>query len=71
MARMQSKRPAAKVTAATLAAALATVIVWVLNAFVLSEAQQITETVAGSLTTLLVALAGYFTPPSEKDQVVV
>jgi hypothetical protein len=71
MARMQSKRPAAKVTAATLAAALTTVVVWVLNTFVLPEAQQITETVAGSFTTVVVALVGYFTPPSQMDQVVV
>jgi hypothetical protein len=70
MARMQSAMPARKVTAATLAAALATILVWVLNSFVLSAAQQISPEVAGAITTLLVALAGYFTPPAAQDQVV-
>ena len=70
MARMQSAMPARKVTAATLAAALATILVWVLNTFVLSPAQQIGPEVAGAITTVLVALAGYFTPPAAGDQVV-
>ena len=70
MARMQSAMPARKVTAATLAAALATILVWVLNSFVLSAAQQIGPEVAGAITTVLVALAGYFTPPAAQDQVV-
>ncbi|MGE5761081.1 MAG: hypothetical protein ACM37V_12075 [Gemmatimonadota bacterium] len=70
MARMQSAKPARKVTAATLAAALATILVWVLNTFVLSPPQQIGPEVAGSITTVLVALAGYFTPPAAEDQVV-
>lgn len=70
MARMQSAKPARKVTAATLAAALATILVWVLNTFVLSAAQQISPEVAGAITTVLVALAGYFTPPAAEDQVV-
>ncbi len=43
----------------------------VLNTFVLPETQQITEAVAGSVTTLLVALVGSFTPPSARDQIVV
>ena len=70
MARMQSAMPARKVTAATLAAALATILVWVLNSFVLSTEQQIGPEVAGAITTVLVALAGYFTPPAAQDQVV-
>jgi hypothetical protein len=70
MARMQSAMPARKVTAATLAAALATILVWVLNSFVLSTTQQIGPEVAGAITTVLVALAGYFTPPAAQDQVV-
>ncbi len=70
MARMQSAKPARKVTAATLAAALATILVWVLNTFVLSPMQQIGPEVAGAITTVLVALTGYFTPPAAEDQVV-
>ena len=70
MARMQSAMPARKVTAATLAAALATILVWVLNSFVLSAARQIGPEVAGAITTVLVALTGYFTPPAAQDQVV-
>jgi hypothetical protein len=70
MARMRTAAPARKVTAATMAAALATVLVWALNTFALPEAQHITETVAGAITTLLVGLVGYFTPPSPNDQIV-
>ena len=70
MARMQSAVPTRKVTAATGAAAASAVIVWVLNTFVLSNAQQIDTTMASSISTLLVAVVGYLVPPSARDQVV-
>jgi H+/Cl- antiporter ClcA len=67
---MATLRPAAKVTAATFAAAFGTLLVWILNTFFLSPAHQISDPVHGAITTLLVGLAGYFTPPSMRDQVV-
>jgi hypothetical protein len=56
--RMKTAKPARKVTWATMAAALTTVLVWALNTFVLREAQQTTETVAGAIRTILVGLVG-------------
>jgi H+/Cl- antiporter ClcA len=58
-----------KVTAATLAAAAATLLVWILNS-VLPHDHQISDPIQGTITTLLVGLVGYFIPPAAGDQVV-
>ena len=68
--RMQTKIPARKVTAGGLAGALATILVWVLNTFVLSAEQQITGEIAAALTTVLTFMVGYFIPPSQIDNVI-
>ena len=70
MAQTVTARPVAKVTAATVAAALGTLLVWILNMFLLSPQRQLDATMQGAITTLLVGLAGYFTPPAARDQTV-
>ena len=70
MAEMMTARPVAKVTAATVAAAVGTLLVWILNMFCLSSERQLDATMQGAITTLLVGLAGYFTPPGARDQIV-
>jgi len=67
---MMTARPVAKVTAATVAAAVGTLLVWILNMFLLPPEGQLDNTVQGAITTLLVGLAGYFTPPAPRDQIV-
>ena len=70
MAQMVTARPVAKVTAATVAAAVGTLLVWILNMFLLPRDRQLDATMQGAITTLLVGLAGYFTPPASRDQIV-
>ena len=71
MAKMSSALPARKVAAATVAAGVATILVWILNTFLFhSPEQKIDQTIAGSITTVLVGIAGYFTPSSSDDRVV-
>ena len=38
--------------------------------FLLPPEGQLDNTVQGAITTLLVGLAGYFTPPAPRDQIV-
>lgn len=54
--------PSRKVTASTLAAALATITVWILNTFVLPKDQRVPDAVTAALTTIFTFVAGYFTP---------
>ena len=68
--RMQTKIPTRKVTAAGLIGALVTILVWVLNTFVLSAEQQITGEIAAALTTVLTFMVGYFIRPSQIDNVI-
>lgn len=70
MAKMVTPRPVAKVTAATLAAVVGTLLVWILNMFLLPPERQLDDTMQGAITTLLVGLAGYFTHPAPRDQIV-
>ncbi len=70
--KMSSSKPAQKVVAATLGAAVATIVIWILNSYVLKS--PLPEAVAGAVTvivtTLVTFLAGYFTSPAAADQIV-
>jgi hypothetical protein len=55
--------PEKKVTAATVAAALVTIVVWVLRTFADVE---IPAEVAVAISTVLVAIAGYFAPHTHR-----
>ena len=71
MAAMQnSAMPIRKVSVGALAGAVSTVIVFVLNTFVLSHDQQIPAEVATALATVLSFCASYFVPPAADDGVV-
>jgi len=70
MARMKSAAPARKVIGSALAAAITTVVIWVLNGFVLPDGNTVPVEVAGAITTIVTFLAGYLLPPSPRDQIV-
>ena len=69
MVRMEPPHPARKVVGSTLAGALATVLIYALNTFVLEA--PLPGEVAAAVTTILVFAVGYFLPPSERDGIVV
>jgi hypothetical protein len=56
-------RPVRKITAAALAGAVATIIVFVLNTYLLPEDKILTGEIAAALTTVLAFAAGYFVSP--------
>ena len=66
MAKMESAAPARKVGVAALGAAVTTILVWLLNDYADAE---ITQTVAGAITTVVVFSLAYLVPPSGRDQV--
>lgn len=68
MARMKNAIPARKVITSTLASAVATVVIWALDTYLLDP--DMPAAVAGSVLTICTALVGYYTPPSAEDQVV-
>lgn len=65
--RMGSNAPAQKVTAATLAAAVVQVLIWLNNS---GSGPQIPADVAVALTAIATFAAGYLTPPGSKEEVV-
>ena len=67
MARMSTNAPARKVVASSLSVAISTVAIWALE-----EGLQIAvpEYVRSAILTIVVFLAGYFTPPSDADTIV-
>ncbi len=67
--RMSSGRPAQKVWAATIGAAVSTIIIWILNTFVL-KGTPIPPEVTGAITVIITFLAGYITPPAAQDQII-
>ncbi len=67
--RMESNTPVRKVTAVGIAGAITTLLVFVLNTYVLDPGKQITPDAAAALTTVLAFLAGYFTRPGEGERV--
>lgn len=72
--RMLTDSPASKVNAATIAAALTSLILYLLKHYVIKDAAGLPDPVEYAIGVLITAavtfLAGYFTPPAGKDQVV-
>lgn len=66
--KMKTGVPTQKVTASTLGAALTQVIIWGLeNVMVVGD---MPDQVEMALTTVVVFLLGYFTPPAQRDEIV-
>ncbi len=72
MAKMKSRVPARKVTAATIGAAVVGIVIWYLNTRIYADLpdQKIPEGIAALIETVVVAALGYFVPASPNDQVV-
>lgn len=68
MARMMTGAPTSKVVSTTLASAIATILIWLLDSYVLEP--DMPAAVASAVLTVCVALIGYYTPPAVRDQVV-
>lgn len=66
--RQKSARPTNKVVATGLAGAITTIIVWILNTFVLPEPMP--AEVVAALTTIIAVLVAYFVPPGAEDQII-
>lgn len=66
--RMQTNAPARKVNAAALGAAVATIVIWMLE--INMPDLNFPEPVKAAITTVVVFAFGYLTPPSAKDTVV-
>ncbi len=62
--------PTRKVLSAAVVGAIVTVVVWVLNHFVLKSSDQIDGTLSSALTTIATFIAGYFTPPGQNESIV-
>lgn len=61
--------PIRKVTASGIAGALTTVLVFVLNTYIVPS-KPITPDIAAAMTTVLAFAAGYLTPPAESERVI-
>lgn len=68
MARMLHKRPARKVVASSLGAALSTILLAILTQ--VFPDFPINGELRGAVTTVVVFLTGYITPPASEDQIV-
>lgn len=67
MARMKSGWPAQKVLAGSVGAAVATVLVYFIEALV---GAPLPETVVGAIHVITVFAFGYFMPPAERDDII-
>ena len=65
--RMNSDLPARKVTFATLAAAIVTIVAWLYEA---QSGQALPAAVVGALTTIATFAVGYQVPPGRHEQVI-
>jgi len=65
--KMATNVPARKVVVSTLAAAISTVLIWLLKTAMPDLV--IPQGVESAITTILVFLVGYYTPPASRDQV--
>lgn len=70
--RMQTNAPARKVMASTVAAALVTVVIWLIKLALpdVTVPANVREALIVIATVVAVFLGGYFTPPASRDQVV-
>lgn len=71
MHKMISNTPARKVAASSLAAAITTLIVWVIGILVPETVlpEGVPNAIQGALLTVVVFVVGYYTPPAEGDQI--
>jgi lipopolysaccharide export LptBFGC system permease protein LptF len=65
--QMKTNIPSRKITAGGLGGAITTLIVWILNTFVLAQEQQISGEAAAAFTTIITFILGYFVSPGEQD----
>lgn len=63
---MQTSTPARKVIGGSVAAALSTILIYLIDAYVFPVPVE----VGGAITTVMTFLVGYYLPPSPADQVV-
>ncbi|WP_299847780.1 hypothetical protein [uncultured Paracoccus sp.] len=68
MARMATPTPARKVYASTIGAAMAVIIIYLIETFVTKGT--LPEGVAAAITVVVTFLCGYYTPPSPVDEIV-
>ncbi len=72
--RMLTNAPASKVNAATVAAALTSLLLYALKAYVIKDGADLPEPVQYAIGVLITAAvtfgAGYLTPPAKQDQVI-
>jgi hypothetical protein len=68
--RQQDAVPTRKVLAGGLAGALTTIVVFILNSYVIGQGvPKITGDIGAALTTVLSFLISYLVPPASKDQI--
>ena len=67
--RTQGSAPVRKVTAGGIAGAITTVLVFVINTYVVPT-KPITPEIAAALTTIISFAVSYLVPPAESDKVV-
>lgn len=67
--KMLTSVPAQKVTSGAIAGAVITLVVWLLNAFVLPASHQMTPEIAAALTVIVSFIVSYVVPPAMRDQV--
>lgn len=65
MARMKTNWPAQKVIGGSIGGAVSTIVIYVLNEYVLSA--PLPAEIAAAVTTVVVTIVGYFVPPSARD----
>jgi hypothetical protein len=66
---MATNKPTQKVAAAGVAGAITTIIVFVINTYVVPD-KPISAEIGAALTTVLSFMTSYFTPPAPRDKVV-
>ena len=66
--RTKGNFPVKKVGAAGVAGAATTIIVFILNTYILPETKPLTGEIAAAITTILAFVAAYLTPPGNNEQ---
>lgn len=66
----EGNAPVKKVAAGGIAGAAATILVYVLNSYVLPSAKPIPAEIAAAITTLLSFAVAYLTPPGEGERAI-
>ena len=66
--RTKGNIPVRKVQASGIAGAIATIIVIILNSYVLNENKPLTGEFSAALTTVIAFVVGYIVPPGKNEQ---